>query len=93
MKPSPQNLCVFKSALVALAITGALSLSFASTAQASHYYLTDLKRFETSQVVLFRDQGLQTTEHVLSATLTPQSRKALAAKVGLSEEVLLDPRP
>lgn len=59
-------------------------------AQASHYYLTDLNRFETAQVVLFRDQGLQTTGQVLEATLTDRARKALAPLVGLSQEQLLE---
>ncbi len=58
--------------------------------QASHYYLTDLKRFETERVVQFREQGIQTTEHVLAASITPQGRKALASKVGLSEDALTE---
>jgi hypothetical protein len=67
-----------------------LVAALASTASASSYYLTDLGRFETAQVVLFRDQGIQTTDQVLEATLTPLSRKALASKVNLSEGDLLE---
>jgi predicted flap endonuclease-1-like 5' DNA nuclease len=59
------------------------------TASASNYYLTDLGRFETGQVVKFRDAGVQTTEQVLEASLTPKARKLLATKVGLSEAEVL----
>ena len=68
---------------------GCLVLALCVTASASDYYLTDLARYETAQVVKFRDAGIQTTGQVLEATLTPKARAALAAKVGLSEDEAL----
>lgn len=66
-------------------VIGIVVLALACTAYASNYYLTDLGRFDTAQVVKFRDAGVQTTEQVLEASLTPKARTALSKKVGLSE--------
>ncbi len=60
-----------------------------ATATASNYYLTDLGRFDTAQVVKFRDAGVQTTEQVLESSLTEKARKLLSAKVGLTEAQVL----
>jgi hypothetical protein len=79
---------LFEMARLAPAVLGLVVVLVSSVAMASNYYLTDLGRFDTAQVILFREAGVQTTEQVLEASLTPKARMALAAKVKLSEPQL-----
>lgn len=76
--------------LPALLLLGALTLGAASTAQASHYYLTDVTYFSKEQIISLRDTGIQTTEHFLTAAATPEGRTKIAAQLQLEEGRVLE---
>ena len=76
--------------LVAAVLALGLVLGSAGEARASHYYLTDVEWFTTPQMIALRDAGIQTTEHLLSASLTAAAREKLASRVELSPGEILD---
>ncbi len=75
-------------ALAGIALAALLLV--ASPASASNYYLVDLERFDKAQLASFSAQQVETTEQFLASALTERQRKALARKLKMSEEALLD---
>ncbi len=80
-----------KAALRLMAVLLVLfGLAFAIPASASNYYLTDIDSFSREQLIRFRDSGIQTTEQLLEGADTPKARQALAKKVQVEPDKLLE---
>jgi len=80
---------LLRAVLSAVAVV-ILSVAVMPESQASHYYLTDVGWFSTEQMISLRDGGIQTTEHLLAATVTADSRKKLATQLSVDEAKVLE---
>lgn len=76
--------------LTALVVALVLSVSALPRSEASHYYLTDVGWFSTDQMIMLRDSGIQTTEHLLNATVTAEGRQKIASQLSIEEPKVLD---